>query len=343
MSVERRKQEHIEICLRENVNFSKTNGFEKYDFLHSALCDFCFDDIDLSCDFLGKGLKAPIIISSITGGCEEARRINRNLAAAAQELGIAMSCGSQKAMAKDPRLSPTYEVREVAEDILYLGNIGLDYLKNRENFDKINVSLESIGGDGIFVHLNLAQELAQAEGERDFSGSWENLAEFINFMDKPVLVKEVGAGICGETAKKLEKAGAAAIDVAGVGGTSWAKVESFRQKDKLIGERFADWGIPTAECLTSCVNSVKVPLIASGGIYDGISACKALALGAEMVGLAGPLLGLADKSAEEVQKFLENYILEMKTCMMLVGCRSVEELGKKKGEILRRMDPTSLQ
>lgn len=337
MSVERRKQEHIEICLRENVNFSKTNGFEKYDFLHSALCDFCFDNIDLSCDFLDKGLKAPIIISSITGGCEEARRINRNLAAAAQELGIAMSCGSQKAMAKDPRLSPTYEVRDVAEDILYLGNIGLDYLKNRENFDKINVSLESIGGDGIFVHLNLAQELAQAEGERDFSGSGESLVEFISFMDKPVLVKEVGAGICGETAKKLEKAGAAAIDVAGAGGTSWTRVESFRQKDSRIGERFGEWGIPSAECLADCALSVQLPLIASGGVYDGVTACKALAMGAELVGIAGPLLKCADEGAEEVQAFLEKYILEMKTCMMLVGCRSVEELRDRKNEILKEI------
>lgn len=337
MSIEKRKQEHIEICLRENVNFNKSNGFERYEFVHNALCDFNFSDIDLSCEFLGKKLAFPIIISSITGGCEEAGRLNNNLAAAAQSLSLAMSCGSQKAMIKTPDLAPTYGVRTVAPDILYIGNIGLDYLKNSENFVKIKTSLKSIGGDGIFVHLNLAQELSQSEGERDFAGTYECLKEFIDFMDVPVLVKEVGSGITGQVAKKLEMAGAVSIDVAGAGGTSWARVESFRQKDKLIGQKFADWGIPTAECLIDCVNSVKVPLIASGGVYDGITACKALALGASMVGLAGPLLRCADESAESVKKYLENYILEMKTCMMLVGCRNLEELQKKKEEILKEI------
>jgi len=337
MSVEKRKQEHIEVCLRENVNFVKSNGFEKYDFVHNALCDFDFSDIDISCDFLGRKMKAPIIISSITGGCGEAEKINRNLARAAQAFGIAMSCGSQKAMIKDLGLVSTYAVREVAPDILYLGNIGLDYLKNHENFARVKIALQSIGGDGIFVHLNLAQELSQGEGERDFAGSYNDLMEFIKSMDLPVLVKEVGSGIAGVVAERLEKAGVAAIDVAGAGGISWAKVESFRQKDGAIGERFSDWGIPTAECLADCVKSVQVPLIASGGIYDGVTACKALALGASMVGLAGPLLRCADESAESVQKYLENYILEMKTCMMLVGCRNLEELRNRKEKLLKEI------
>jgi len=245
-----------------------------------------------------------------------------------------MSCGSMKALAQDPELAPTYQVRNEAPDILYIGNIGLDYLKKRENFARIKLSLESIGGDGIFVHLNLAQELSQKEGERDFAGSYEDLAAFIEFLGQPVLVKEVGFGISGRVAQRLEAAGARAIDVAGAGGTSWAKVESFRQEDKRIGERFADWGIPTAECLTDCAHFAKVPLIASGGIYDGITACKALALGATLVGIAGPLLKCADIGAEEVERFLNNYIRELKTCMMLVGCRNLRELQEKTGEIL---------
>jgi isopentenyl-diphosphate delta-isomerase len=333
MSIKKRKGEHIEICLNKDVSFSKTNGFEKYEFTHSALCDLNFSDIDLSCEFLGKKLSVPVIISSITGGCESAKRINENLAQAAQDLGVAMSCGSQKAMCRDEKLTSTYEIRSVAPDLLYLGNIGLDYLKNKENFDKIRVSLESIGGDGIFVHLNLAQELSQMEGERDFAGSFDNLQDFISFMDRPVLAKEVGSGISGKVASKLEKAGVVAIDVAGAGGTSWAKVESYRQEIS-IGERFAEWGIPTAESLAECLDSVKVPLIASGGVYDGITACKALAMGAKLVGLAGPLLKCADVSADEVRKFLENYILEMKTCMMLVGCRNLEEMRANREEIL---------
>lgn len=334
MSIRKRKGEHIRICLNQDVNFRKTNGFEKYEFIHNALCDFNFSDIDLSCEFLGKKLKAPVIISSITGGCEEAKRINRNLASAARNLGIAMSCGSQKAMAEDEKLIPTYQIRDVAGDILYLGNIGLDYLKNEENFGRIKMSLQSIGGDGIFVHLNLAQELSQMEGQRDFVGSCENLRQFADFMGMPVLAKEVGCGISGKVAERLEEAGVAAIDVAGAGGTSWAKVESFRQAEGFVGERFSDWGIPTARCLEQCKSAVKVPLIASGGVYDGITACKALAMGAQLVGLAGPLLKCADSGAEEVQRSLEKYILEMKTCMMLAGCRKIDELQTNKEDIL---------
>jgi isopentenyl-diphosphate delta-isomerase len=234
MSVTKRKQEHIEICLSEDVSFKKSNGFENYEFVHQALCDFNFSDLDLSCKFLGKDLCAPIIISSITGGCAEAANINKNLAGAVQVLGLAMSCGSQKAMVEDPNLSSTYEVRDVAPDILYLGNIGLDYLKNHENFARVKTALQSIGGDGIFVHLNLAQELAQDEGEQDFSGSLDNLRVFVESMDNPVLVKEVGSGISGRVAEKLEAAGVSAIDVAGAGGTSWTKVESFRQRKVLL-------------------------------------------------------------------------------------------------------------
>lgn len=337
MSVEKRKQEHIEICLNKDVSFGKSNGFEKYDFVHNALCDFNFSDIDLSCEFLGKKLKAPIIISSITGGCADAGRINKNLAAAAQKLEIAMGCGSQKAMIKNEELISTYEIRDVAPDILYLGNIGLDYLKNEENFARVKAALALVGGDGIFVHLNLAQELSQNEGERNFAGSFDNLSSFVEFMDKSVLCKEVGSGISGKVAARLEKSGVAAIDVAGAGGTSWTKVESFRQKDPLIGRCFGEWGIPTAECLSDCVKSTNLPLIASGGIYDGITACKALVMGASIVGIAGPLLQCADKSAEATEIFLENYIEEMKVCMMLIGCKNLEELKKRREEVLVKL------
>jgi isopentenyl-diphosphate delta-isomerase len=153
-------------------------------------------------------------------------------------------------------------------------------------------------------------------------------------MERPVLVKETGCGISGNVAVRLESAGAAAIDVAGAGGTSWAKVESYRQIQPFIGERFADWGTPTAECLTDCVPKTNIPLIASGGIYDGITACKALALGAKLVGIAGPLLRCADKSAEAVETYLRDYILEMKTCMMLLECRNLDELRERRTEIL---------
>lgn len=327
----KRKQEHIEICLKKKVKFAKANGFEKYELAHSALADFNFEDIDLSCVFLGHKLNFPIIISSMTGGCWKAEKINKNLAIAAQKLGIAMSCGSQKAMISDKNLAYSYKVRDVAPDILYLGNIGLDYLSKKQNFAKIKSALETIRGNGIFVHLNLAQELVQNEGERNFSASSANLRDFVEYADFPVLAKEVGFGISGSAAVKFKKAGVAAIDIAGAGGTSWTKVESYRQKNNKLAKSFSEWGMPTAESLVQCRSAVKLPLIASGGIYDGITACKAFALGADLAGIAGPLLKTADKSSREVERYLNSFILELKTAMMLVGARGLKELkGNKK-------------
>lgn len=335
MGIVKRKEDHIEICLNEAVSFNKKNGFEKYELLHQAIADFNFSDIDVSCDFLGKRLSAPIILSSITGGCEKAESINKNLATAAQKQNVAMSCGSQKAMIKDKKLSYTYKVRDAAPSILYLGNIGLDYLKNGTNFDSIKSAAREIGADGIFVHLNLAQELVQAEGKRDFSDSWHNLANFVKFMDLPVLSKEVGFGISAKCARKLAECGVVSIDIAGAGGTSWTKVESFRQADKKLARRFSEWGIPTAESLVECRRAVKIPIIASGGIYDGITACKAFALGADLVGIAGPFLAAANQSSGKAIEYLENFILELKTAMMLVGVKNLSELRNNKDIIYK--------
>ncbi len=330
MSTKSRKKDHIKICLDKEVRFKKTNDFEKYELLHNALADFNFDDINLSCDFLCHKLKFPIIISSITGGCEEAERINKNLAIAAQKLNIAMSCGSQKAMAEDRKISYSYKIRDAAPDILYFGNIGFDYLNKKDNFVKIKQAIKEVECDGIFVHLNLAQELVQKEGERNFANSSQNLKKFIAFIDTPVLAKEVGFGISSKVAINLEKAGISAIDIAGAGGTSWTKVEKYRQKENSLAEKFSEWGIPTAESLVDCRKAARLPLIASGGIYDGITACKAFALGADLVGIANPLLKEANASSGKVIKFLENYILELKTAMMLVGVKSLKELRNNK-------------
>lgn len=334
MSTKSRKRDHIEICLKKEINFNKTNGFEKYELVHNALADFNFDHINLSCNFLGRKLKYPIIISSMTGGCKEAERINKSLAIAAQKLDIAMSCGSQKAMAEDKKISYSYIIRDVAPDILYFGNIGFDYLNKKDNLAKIKQALREVECDGVFVHLNLAQELVQSEGERNFANSSQNLKKFIASMDLPVLAKEVGFGISSKVALNLEKAGVAAIDVAGSGGTSWTKVEKYRQKQNSLAERFSEWGIPTAESLVGCRKATKLPLIASGGIYDGITACKALALGADLIGIANPLLKEASVNSEKVIKYLENFILELKTAMMLAGVKNLKELRNNK-EIIK--------
>lgn len=330
MSIESRKIDHIEICLEKNTNFRKKNGFEKYELRHKALADFNFSDISTETEFLNHRLNFPIVISSMTGGCGKAEKINKNLAKAAQKFKIAMSCGSQKAMIKNRKLSYSHQIRDVAPDILYLGNIGLDYLRNEGNFKKIKLAVETIEANGIFVHLNLAQELVQQEGERNFSNSRKNLESFVNFMGLPVLAKEVGFGISGEVAVELEKTSVSAIDISGSGGTSWTKVEKYRQNNSNLAERFSEWGMPTTESLIECGSAVKLPLIASGGIYDGITACKAFALGADLVGIAGPLLKEADESSEAVEIYLNNFILELKTAMMLIGAKNLKELKNNK-------------
>lgn len=320
-----RKDDHIRICMDEDVEFRKANGFEHAELEHRALPEISRDEIDLSTRFLGKKFSSPLFIEAITGGTKTGERINRNLAKAAEALGIGMGVGSQRAMLEDAKLARTYRVRDVAPAIFLLGNIGAAQVREYD-VEKIMSLVDAIKADGLAVHLNAAQELAQKEGDK----SWKGIFNDIRFLCKkarfPVIAKETGCGISGKLSRELVAAGVKAIDVAGAGGTSWVKVDSHRTDEDV--SHLEEWGIPTAEALKDVARSVKVPIIASGGIRNGVEVAKALAMGASLAGMALPLLKPATESWHAVKAHLEKIISQLEDAMFLVGARNVKELQK---------------
>lgn len=329
MLINKRKKEHLEIIRKKNTSSNSTTCFEDIMLIPKSLPELNFEDIDSSITFLGKKLSAPILISSMTGGTEEAKKINQLLANAAEKHKIAFSVGSQKAMIKFPDLTPTYQVRDIAPDILLIGNIGIDYLLSDEfNYKKLENAVKKIGADALFVHINPLQEIVQIEGTTRFKGALSKIKEICSKLDIPVLAKEVGDGINPETAVGLEKAGIKAIDVAGLGGTSWLAVERFRGSP--VGESFRDWGLPTALSLLAVKRKTNLPLISSGGIRNGYEIAKSIALGADLVGLAKPFAMAVFQGEKALDNLIDKLIIELKMTMLLVGASNIEELKKSK-------------
>jgi isopentenyl-diphosphate delta-isomerase len=326
MKTQKRKLDHLHVCLSSDVQSGRPNGLGEYELVHDALPEIDRDEVDTSTTFLGKEFSAPIFIEAMTGGTSEASKINKNLAKAAEQLGIGMGVGSQRAMIESPGTAPTYEVRDVAPGIFLAGNIGASQITEMGTA-KIADAVERIKADALAVHLNPAQEIAQDGGHMKWAGVLGAIRQLCSDTKFPVIVKETGCGISGDVAVRLEKAGADAIDVAGAGGTSWVKVDSMITGKPL--DDFFGWGIETAECLEQCLHRVKVPVIASGGIRNGIEAAKALAMGASLVGLALPLLKPATRSAGSVKEALEQIIMELETSMFLVSARNLGELQGK--------------
>ena len=327
----RRKSEHLRISLEEDVRFrSLTTGLEKYRFVHRALPEISRDEIELATTLLGKELRAPLLISSMTGGTEEAAEINRNLARAAQAYGLGMGVGSQRAALEEPSLAYTYRVRDVAPDILLLANLGAVQLNYGYGIVECRRAVEMIGADALILHLNPLQEALQPEGNTDFAGLLAKIEALCRSLEVPVVVKEVGWGISEEVARLLAEAGVAAIDVAGAGGTSWSEVEMRRagsESARRIAESFADWGIPTAESVQMARRGApRTTIIASGGIRTGVDVAKAIALGADAAGMASPLLKPATVSAEAVGERIREVLEELRTAMFCVGAKDLQEL-----------------
>ncbi len=320
-----RKKDHLRICLEDRVEFEKSTGFEDYEFEHRALPTTNLDEVDASTSLLGKDLKLPLFIGAMTGGTPRARDINRNLAESAQEVGIGMGLGSQRAMLEDPDLTSTYLVRDVAPDILLLGNIGAVQV-SQYPVDRLREMITRVGADGLAVHLNPVQEMVQPEGDTDWRNVLPSLERLCRELEFPVVVKEVGCGISGEIAVKLESVGVSCIDVAGAGGTCFAKVEEHRGSDTAA--LFSEWGIPTAESLRQCAEVTRLPLIASGGLRSGLDCAKALAMGASVVSFALPLLRASMDSPHAVVRVLESFARQLKKTMLLVGASTLDELKR---------------
>jgi len=327
---QQRKKEHLELCLdTESVSSPSSTGLEAYRFIHNALPELDIDEIDISATFLDKRLSAPVLISSMTGGFDLARKVNRNLAAAAQMLGLAMGVGSQRVAIEEPSATTSFQVRDIAPDILLLGNLGAVQLNYGYGIEQCRRAVAMIDADGLIFHLNVLQEAVQPEGNRNFKGLTAKIAAVCKDLAVPVVAKEVGNGISVDVAVRLHRAGVRAIDIAGKGGTSWSAVEA--QRAAKMGRRadaaFADWGIPTEEALISVRKALpNVQLVASGGIRSGLDIAKSIALGADIAALGQPLLSAALESADKVVEFLAGVIHELKVSMLCLGAKDLQAL-----------------
>jgi len=313
-----RKAEHIRLALEKRMQLD-ANYFEDWYFEHRALPEIDFADIDTSVAFLGKTLSAPLLISCMTGGTDEATRINRNLAAAAEETGIAVGVGSQRKVFESPETAESFRIRPQAPSVPVLANLGAVQLNYGFGIEECRRAVEMIGADALVFHLNALQEAIQPEGQRNFSGLLDKMGAVAAALDVPVIVKEIGCGISASVARELMQRGIRIIDTAGVGGTSWARIEGQRAEDLELRQLSSIAGLT---------------VIGSGGVRNGIDAAKAVALGSDVVGMAYPFLKAADDSPEAVSDKIRRTVLEMKICMFCVGARTTRELQQV--EVRRR-------
>ncbi|MBV9513413.1 MAG: type 2 isopentenyl-diphosphate Delta-isomerase [Mycobacteriaceae bacterium] len=330
----RRKRRHIDVCLSWDVEHGAvTTGLERYGLPYNALTQTNLGEIDLTTDFLGRRLRAPVLVGAMTGGAELSGTINRNLAAAAHQLGIGMMLGSQRIMldsALGERAADSFMVRDIAPEVLLIGNIGLSQLTKTTLPDLVK-ALDRVGADALAVHTNPLQEAIQTGGDTDFSGSVTRLRDVSEALGYPILLKEVGHGIGAAAVTELLRLPGglpvAALDVAGAGGTSWARVEQFVRYGELRYPELADWGVPTAQAVIEVRRALpEVPLVASGGIRSGVDAAKAIGLGADVVAVARPLLAPAITSAAAVLDWLQRFIDELRICLHGCGAGSLAAL-----------------
>ncbi len=332
----KRKADHIRISLNRNVQARKaTTGFEDVYLIHRALPEISKQQIDLSTTVFNHAFVAPLIVGAITGGTMEATKINATIAEAVEELGLGMGVGSQRVAIDDKQLEKTFAVaRKKAPSVFLIANIGGVQLVNGYGLKELKKAIEMIEADAIAIHLNPVQEAVQPEGQTNFRGVLKKIREIAGELDKPVIVKETGAGIAAEEAKKLEAAGVEGIDVSGVGGTSWAAVEYYRAEKRgksfrrRLGDVFWDWGIPTATSVVEVSQTVNIPVIASGGIRDGLDVAKALALGASLTSVSQPVLQAAVKGVEDTKNVLSLLIEELRNVLFFVGADSVQALSE---------------
>ena len=325
-----RKSDHILINLNEDVQSSLRTGLERYHFTHNAIPEIDLSEIDIQTTFLAKRLNAPLLISSMTGGTKQADNINVSLAEAAQEKGIAMGVGSQRAVIEEPALAAGMNLRQYAPDILLFANLGAVQLNYGYGISECERAVEMLKADALILHLNPLQEALQPEGDTCFAGILEKIGEICIKLPVPVIVKEVGWGLSKEAAVRLVETGVAAIDVAGAGGTSWSQVEMHRAKSPeraAIAASFIDWGIPTADAIIEVRSALPdIPLIASGGLRTGIDVAKCFALGADLGGIAGPLLKAALKSTEAVIEHIEQIAAQLRLSMFATGAHEIPAL-----------------
>lgn len=335
--IDRRKADHIKINLEQDVRSALTTGLENYHFIHEALPELDLNRLDTTLSLFGKQLAAPLLISSMTGGTAEAETINLRLAEAAQETGIAMGVGSQRAAIEHSEQARTFQVRRAAPDILLFANLGAVQLNYGYDIDQCRRAVEMIEADALILHLNPLQEAVQDAGDVNFAGLAKKIENICKKIEVPVIAKEVGWGISERTAKLLAECGVAAIDVAGAGGTSWSQVEMHRAPDEFtrqLAATFVGWGISTADSILNVKKAVPGMIIfASGGLKDGLDIAKCIALGAILGGMAGQFLKAAAISTKKTIETIKLIKRQIEVTMFAAGVQTLEEL--KSGRALQ--------
>ncbi len=333
--IEERKLRHIRVSLEEEVEGDVGTGFKDVRLVHRALPEINLDDVSTETSIFGVKLKAPLIISAITGGTDKAKTINETLAKVAEEKGVGISVGSQRIAVVNPKTAHTFSVvRDHAPKTLIIGNLGCPQLSLGWGPDEVKICVEMVKANALAIHMNPLQEAIQVGGDPHYRGILDKIKEITNEVSTPIIMKETGAGIAYEEAIKLEKAGVAGLEISGVGGTSWSAVEYHIAKEvgekekEYLGQALWNWGIPTVISLIETSQSTNLKIIASGGIRTGSEIVKSLALGADMAGIAKPFLIQAVKSPKELGVYVDQIIQELRVVMFLVGARNVEELSR---------------
>ena len=329
-STEQRKSRHLDVCLDEDVASRLPAGWDAVRLRHEALPEIALADVDVATTFLGFSLRAPLLISSMTGGTQRAAEINRRLACAAEAAGIAFALGSGRAMLENAALRSTFDVRPVAPNVVLFANLGAVQLNYGVRVEDARRLVDVLDANGLYLHLNPLQEAIQPGGDTNFRALEPKIAALCAALDVPVIAKSVGSGIAPSTALRLIGCGVAAIDVAGAGGTSWARVEGKRSDDasrERIAEAFGDWGYATPRATAALRAALpRLPVVASGGIRDGVQVAKALAVGADLAGLALPFLRAADESDAAVAELITELVTALRIAVFATGSRTIADL-----------------
>lgn len=334
-----RKSDHININLEKDVKSGLSTGLERYHFIHRALPELDLEETNTSITLFKKRLTSPLLISSMTGGTNEAKKINMTLAEAAQVTGIAMGIGSQRIALENPDLSYTFQVRKVAPDILLFANLGGVQLNYGYDISHYQRAVDMIGADALVLHLNALQEALQPEGDTNFAGLLSKIEMVCKTLEVPVIVKEVGWGFSKRDVQLLESAGVTGIDVAGAGGTSWSQVEMYRAETETqarVAGAFLNWGIPTAEVIENVLSiSQRLTIIASGGLRSGMDIAKCLSLGADLGGIASLFLKTAVESLDATVEMINEIQRILKICMFSTGSANLKQFNRSKLELVK--------
>lgn len=341
--IEKRKLRHIRVSLEEEVETDISTGFKDIHLVHRALPEIDLDDVSLDTNLLGKTISAPLVMSAITGGTNDAKKINATLAEVAEEKNIGISVGSQRIAVAQPETAHTFSVvREKAPNTFVMGNVGAPQLSLGWGFKEAQTCVDMIDADALALHMNPLQEAVQVDGDTNYQGVYSKVTDLAKEISVPLIMKETGAGIAWEDAVKMQEAGASGLEISGVGGTSWSAVEYHIAKEvgkkdmEYLGQALWNWGIPTAISVVETSNKTTLDIIASGGLRTGVEVVKSIALGANAGGMAKPFLEKAVEGKEALSEHVEHIIREIKVVMFLVGAKNIGELEKVPVVILGR-------